>query len=306
MFAPFKNQKTLFRGGAGIFYDKTIASVGYFNDPTANFSQYPERIVTDFAPNGIIPVSPPTRFFHQVSGQLKNARSVRYNVQIDHQFMPNLVGRVGFLQRFTSNDLLIDPAVTAPNTGALLLSSTGKSRYTELQFIMNYNKPKILEMTASYVLARSKGDLNSADMFLGDRSSFVARPNQYGRLPFDAPHRFLLMGILYAPHDIQIAPLFEVRSGFPFSAVNERLDFVGQRNTAGRFPMYMSFDLQVTKGFQIPFIFKDKRARVGVAVFNVTNHFNPRDVQMNLTSPNYGKFYNSLGTSVKAKFDIEF
>lgn len=306
LFAPFKGQKTLFRGGAGVFYDKTLASAGYFSDPSTNFSQYPDRIVTSFGPDGVTPLMPPTRFFNQVSGQLKNPRSVRYNFQIDHQFAENLIGRFGFLQRFTTDDLLINPLVTAANAGTLLLSSTGKSRYSELQFIVNYSKPKLFEMTASYVLARSTGDLNTADLFIGDRPSFVVRPNQYSRLPFDAPHRFLLTGLVYAPHDIQIAPLFEVRSGFPFSAVNERLDFVGARNTAGRFPTYMSLDLQVTKGFQIPFIFKDKRARVGVALFNLTNHFNPRDVQMNLTSPNFGAFYNSLGTSVKAKFDIDF
>ncbi len=306
LFSPFKGQKTLFRGGAGVFYDRTIASAGYFSDPSSNFSQYPERIVTNFSPDGITLLSPPMRFTNQVSGQLKNPRSVRYNFQIDHQFAENLVGRVGFLQRFTTGDLLINPFITGTNSGVLLLSSTGRSRYTELQFIVNYNKPKLFEMTASYVFARSTGDLNTADLFIGDHPSFVVRPNQSGRLPFDAPHRFLLMGTIYAPHDIQIAPLVEVRSGFPFSSVNERLDFVGPRNTAGRFPMYMSLDLQVTKGFQIPFIFKDKRIRIGVALFNLTNHFNPRDVQMNLTSPNYGKFYNSLGTSVKAKFDIEF
>ncbi len=217
-----------------------------------------------------------------------------------------MIARIGFLQRFTTDDLLIQPVTTGANTGALLLSSTGKSRYTELQFILNYNKPKFMEMTASYVFSRSRGDLNSADRFTGDYLSFVVRPNEYAPLPFDVPHRFLLTGTIYAPHDIQIAPLFEARSGFPFSAVNERLDFVGARNMTGRFPMYLSLDVQVTKGFQIPFFFKDKRIRVGVALFNLTNHFNPRDVQTNLTSPNYGKFYNSLGTSVKAKFDIDF
>jgi hypothetical protein len=127
-------------------------------------------------------------------------------------------------------------------------------------------------------------------------------------LPFDAPHRFLLYGQfdVSQKYDVLVAPLFEARSGFPFSAVNERLDFVSLRNAAGRFPMYLSLDVQVTKGFQIPFIFKDKRARIGVALFNLTNHFNPRDVQRNLGSSNYGKFYNSLGTSVKAKFEVDF
>ena len=77
------------------------------------------------------------------------------------------------------------------------------------------------------------------------------------------------------------------------------------RNSAGNFPKYLSFDLQLTKGFKLPFL-DNKRARTGVALFNLTNHFNPRDVQNNLGSPNYGQFYNSLGISVKAKFEIDF
>lgn len=306
LFAPFKNQRTILRGGAGIFYDKTLASAGYFAAQNQNSGQFPERIVTDFAADGATISAPPRRFFNQIAGQLKNPRSVRYNFQVDQGITTNLIARVGFLQRFTTGDLLIQPVITGINTGALLLSSTGKSRYTELQFILNYTKPKLAEMTASYVFSRSRGDLNSADRFLGDYPSFVVRPNENGRLPFDAPHRLLVTGTIYAPRDIQIAPLFETRSGFPFSAVNERLDFVGARNQTGRLPTYLSLDLQATKGFKIPIFFKDKRIRVGVALFNLTDHFNPRDVQTNLTSPNYGVFYNSLGTSVKAKFDIDF
>ena len=304
LLAPFKNQRTLFRGGVGIFYDKTLASAGYFAD--GNAVQFPERIVSNFAANGTTLIAPPTQFYNQTAGQLKNPRSVRYNFQVDHGFTESLTARVGFLQRFTTDDLLIQPAITSTNSGALLLSSTGKSRYTELQFILNYNKPKFLELTASYVFSRTRGDLNTADRFLGDYPSFVVRPNEYAPLPFDAPHRFLLSGIYYVPHDIQFAPLFEIRSGFPYSNVNERLDYVGAANRAGRFPLYMSLDLQVTKGFQIPFIFKDKRIRVGVALFNLTNHFNPRDVQNNIASPNYGQFYNSLGIATKAKFDFDF
>ena len=90
--------------------------------------------------------------------------------------------------------------------------------------------------------------------------------------------------------------------------MNERLDYVGARNTAGRFPVYFSLDLQVTKGFKLPSLpfLKNKHIRVGIAVLNITDHFNPRDVQTNLTSPNYGKFYNSLGRSYKGKFDVDF
>lgn len=52
-----------------------------------------------------------------------------------------------------------------------------------------------------------------------------------------------------------------------------------------------------SRTFTLPFF--DKKARAGVILFNVTNHFNPRNVQNNLNSLNLGQFYNSLGTPVR-------
>lgn len=306
LLSPFKDSKTLIRGGIGIFYDKTIAAAGYFSDANAT-RRLPERIVTNFAANGTTITSAPRRFFNLTS-DLSNPRSVRYSLQVDRGFTKNLIGRVGFLQRNTRNDLLVLPFEIGAASGANVLISAGRAKYTELQFIANYNRPEKIELTGSYVWSRSQGDLNTADRFIGDYPAFVVRPNEYNRQPFDAPHRFLLSGNAYAPYGLQIAPVFEIRSGFPFSAVNERLEFVGARNRAGRFPMYMSLDVQITKGFKVPKFVPfaaGKRFRAGAALFNLTNHFNPRDVQNNITSPDYGKFYNSIGLGVKAKFDLE-
>ena len=47
-------------------------------------------------------------------------------------------------------------------------------------------------------------------------------------------------------------------------------------------------------------------ATVGVKVFNVTNHFNPRDYQGNLASANYGGFANSVGRTYRGKWVFEF
>jgi len=122
-------------------------------------------------------------------------------------------------------------------------------------------------------------------------------------LPFDVPHRFLAYGEVKAPFGITVMPALEIRSGFPFSFVDERLDFVGARNSA-RFPAFLSLDASILKSFRVPFF--DKRVRAGVVVFNITNHFNPRDVQNNTGSLQVGQFFNSLGRSVRGKFEMDF
>jgi hypothetical protein len=41
-------------------------------------------------------------------------------------------------------------------------------------------------------------------------------------------------------------------------------------------------------------------------VFNITDHFNPRDYQGNLASTNFGGFDNSVGRTFRGKWVFEF
>jgi hypothetical protein len=207
------------------------------------------------------------------------------------------------LRRSTRNEPIIVPKAIGISQGLLVLKTGGVSRYDEFQAIAIYNSRRFQNWNASYVWSRARGSLNTADNFLSDFPAYVVRPNQYGPLPFDAPHRFLAYGEIKAPLEITVMPAVEIRSGFPFSFVNDRLDFIDQRNRA-RFPTFLSLDATILKGFNIPFL--DKKARAGVIVFNITNHFNPRDVQNHAGSPQAGKFFNSLGPSVRGKFELDF
>lgn len=301
LYLPLKNHATVLRGGIGLFYDRTPLSVGYFR-------QLPERTVTTFAADGISITEGSSRFANIVAARLRNPRSVRASLQIDFPITSRVTGRIGYLQRSTTDDFIVD-SFDASSQGALVLSNLGRSRYRELQLLAIYDNPRIGTFNATYVWSKARGDLNSIDNFLGDFPAFVVRPNEYGPQPFDATHRFLAYGQLRVRYDINIAPLVEIRSGFPFSFVDERLDFVGPRNRAGRFPTFLSVALQVTKGFAIPkFVPRlgGRRTRIGLAVLNTTNHFNPSEVQNNIASPRLGQFFNSLGASVRGKFEFDF
>jgi hypothetical protein len=49
-------------------------------------------------------------------------------------------------------------------------------------------------------------------------------------------------------YGITVAPVLDIRSGFPLSVIDEDRNFVGPRNRAGRFPNFASLDLQVRSG----------------------------------------------------------
>lgn len=320
LFLPLKGNHTIIRGGAGLFFDRTPLSVGYveeFNERlkdeegvngstiASTFTQVPERVVTTFALDGRSVIDGPRRFSNVIEDPLRNPRSLRWSLQLDQAITKNLTARLGYLQRTSRNDLIIEPRPSGANTGTMALGSTGRSRYRELQLLAVYNSPRLGNWNASYVWSSARGDLNTVNNFLGDLPAFVIRPNEYGPLPWDAPHRILVYGQIRMPADISVSPSLEIHSGFPYSAVDEQLNFVGARNQAGHFPRYISLDAQILKGFRIPMLDK-RRARVGVAIFNLLNQFNPRDVQNNLGSQSFGQFYNSLKTSVRGKFEFDF
>jgi carboxypeptidase family protein/TonB-dependent receptor-like protein len=291
---PTPSERTVVRGGFGVFYDKIPLNVGAFE-------QYQALLVTTFGADGVTATGGPVLFRNTVFGDLKNPYSLAGNVQIDHQVTPRLLLRVGFEERHTRRDFILEPAA---HQSALLLMNTGRSRYRELQVVARLRLQEGRNIFLSYVRSQSRGDLNDYNTFFGNLRHAVIRPNEFGRHPYDAPNRLLFWGDVGLPRDIVATPVLEWRRGFPFSLLNERQDYVGPRNQGGRFPPLLTLDLLITKGVKIPFRGKKYKGRVGLTIFNITNHWNPRDVQNNLASREFGTFYNSPDRSFRTKFEF--
>jgi len=300
VIVPWRAGHTAIRGGFGVFFDKIPLNV-------ATFDQMPIRIITRFAPDGTTVVDGPRAFIHQIDGgQIRNPYSMAWSLEIDHELTRRLMIRLGYQQREGRRDHLVEPLPGEDLTGRLLLSSRGRSYYREFQITTRYKVGEQSTLFASYVRSEAVGDLNTFDLFFGNFPYPVIRANERSLLPFDVPHRFLLWAEMAFGGDIQAVPVLEVRNGFPFSLVDEELNFIGSRNRGGRFPTFASLDLQMTKGLTIPFRGKRYRFRAGVKIFNILNHFNPRDVQNNLASPFLGGFYNGVGRTFRAKFVFGF
>jgi hypothetical protein len=104
---------------------------------------------------------------------------------------------------------------------------------------------------------------------------------------------------------LTLVPVYDLHTGFPYSAESEFREYVGPRNVR-RFPRFSSFDLQITRPVTLHFGEKRLRARVGAGVFNLFNHFNPRDVQSNVASARFGEFFNTSWREYRGKFVMEF
>ena len=288
-FLPLPDGRTVVRGGIGLFYDDVDMNV-------ATFTQLQAPVLTHFGPDGEeIIGAPQQQRFAILEPKLRTPRSVNWNIQVDREWIRNLFVRVGYQQRQGRREFVLNPTADHNQESILALDNSGSSRYRELEVTAKYKFREHDEFVASYVRSAAIGDLNDFNSYFGNFENPIIRANERSRLPFDVPNRFLFRGEFQTIYGLTWSPVLDVRTGFPFSLIDEDRDFVGPRNLAGRFPGFVSLDMQVMKTVSLPGRFNKYRAHLGVKVFNLTNHFNPRDFQNNLASENFGNFSNGVG-----------
>jgi hypothetical protein len=286
--------KTVLKGGAGLFYDRVPLDI-------PAFPHLPGRTVVGLNPFGQTLTS--TAYVNVISGGLRNPRSEVWNLEFDRKILSNLLLRVAYQQRNTVHDFALTP-LPFGQTGLLSLANRGRNFYREFQVTGRYQVGHHT-LNASYVRSRAFGDLNDFNQFFGNDPQAVIQPNQRGRLPFDAPNRFLAWGEIAAPWKLTVAPVLDVHTGFPYSLLNQSREFVGPRNEL-RFPRFISTDLQVLREIRLPIPGKERHARIGFGVFNIFNRSNPRDVQNDIDSYRFGEFFNGVSRTFHGKFVLEF
>ena len=186
----------------------------------------------------------------------------------------------------------------------MALSNGASDQYHEFQFAGRYQLPR-LNLNSSYAQSRTYGNLNDPSLFFGNDPQPVIQPDARARLSFDAPNRFVSWADIAGPWGLTLLPVYDLHTGFPYSVENQFREYVGSRNTR-HFPRYSSCDLQVTHPVSLPLGDRRLKARAGFGVFNVFNHFTPRDVQNDINSTRFGDFSNDAWREYRGKFVIQF
>jgi hypothetical protein len=297
-FLPITDGRTVIRGGVGLFYDQIGLNI-------ASFLQMQQRVFTFYGADGLqVIASPQVQHLILQNGEFEVPRSLNWNLEFDREWFKNFIVRVGYEQRSSRREFVLDPLPASTAGSVLLLSNSGLSRYREFQVTTRYHTAEGNELVASYVHSAATGDLNDFNSFFGNFENPIIRANERSHLAYDSPNRFLFWGNFKAWWGVSIAPVLDVREGFPYSVIDQDRNFVGPRNSQ-RYPTFVALDLQVTKSFPLPEKLDKYRIRGGFKIFNITNHFNPRDVQNNLDSASFGTFYNGVGRMFALKFAIE-
>jgi len=310
-WSPTGSDRTVVRGGVGLFYDKVPLNI-------RGFSRYPERTVTNYGADGQTIVSrthfenvlvnskpvAPLDFQHSDRDAGFVPLNLTWNLQLDQRITQRILFRANFINSRTRHIYVVNPELDYLGTSAIVLRSAGDATYRALELSSRINLKKDDAIYVSYVRSRSRGDLNDFNSYFGDLGAPVIRPNQYSNLAFDVPNRLVAWGKISLPRRSSISPIVEWRSGFPFSVRDERQNFVGVRNSdLTRFPEFFSLDVELAKEFQLT---KKYGVRLSVLGFNLTNHFNPRDVHSNISDRQFREFFSSYRRYFSGGFDILF
>ncbi|MDD5541756.1 MAG: carboxypeptidase regulatory-like domain-containing protein [Acidobacteriia bacterium] len=311
-YSPFKNEKTVLRGGFGLFYDKVPLNA-------TNFHQQQHRIVTFFGPDGITPLGPPQFYQNVIIDVGPRGRetilfnnpdfsftpyNVSWNIELDHRPTNWAKIRLNYLRSYSHRLFIVEPGFFGITDPATVLSNRGRGRYYEFDSTVELKLRKEDTFTASYVQSKARGDLNEFNYYFGNTPEPLLRPDQFSNLPFDTPERFIAYGAFHFPLKITASPIFEARRGFPYSVADQNQNFVGIRNAdIQRFPNFIALDLAVSKEFHV---WRKYRAKITGKVFNLTDHFNPRDIQNNIASPQFGQFFSDLRRFYSADLEIEW
>lgn len=275
--------RAILRGGYGLFVQRTPLNV-------EAFPSFGPRLVSRFGPDGV-PLGPTITFHNLLDPDLHTPRASVGNIEWDQRFGRRQFLKIAVLHRYGSHEFILTPD---PAAGQVRLTSAGTSDYSEVEVTTRHLGGERRDLTFSYVMAKGTADLNNYDQFYGNFRNPIIRANEHNLIPTDVRHRMLVRGTLGLPGRWDLAPVLELRSGFPWSAVNEFQDFVGPRNRAGRLPAVQTLDLSLSR----PWHFKKYRFRAGLKLYNIFGAASARDVQNNLTSPDYGTSSNPIERSI--------
>jgi hypothetical protein len=306
-YAPTKNSKTVIRGGAGVFFDRTgprpIADLLHFNGVNL------QRFIVD---NPTFPVTPAELSGVPTSEVVLDPRAkipytVQYSIGVERQvtekstFSATYVGSRG-IDLYRSRDINAPPP---PNFLARPDAALGQARQMESE---GYQKSDALELTfrgrpskyftgqVQYTLGKTYNNTSGITYFPGN-SFFPAA--DWARSDNDRRHKFDLLGSTQATKLFTVGAALSLYSGKPVNVTtggDNNRDGVLNDRPAGftrntlHGPGMIELDVNLEHDFLLSKTKKEgPRLTVALNAFNVLNHTNYTTFVGTITSPFFGQ-----------------
>jgi hypothetical protein len=222
---------------------------------------------------------------------------VHWNLAWENEWAPRWVSRIEYIQK-NGRDQTRLAALPTPAGFDILYNNSGRSDYRAVEFTLDRPIRTDLRILASYTYSIAKARPSLSLDFPDPAVEAIPEVP----VEWNTPHRFVTWGYFPLPSHLNASFSVEARSGFPYTAVDDLNHIVGGYN-AQKLPTFFTTNASLEKQIPIPFA-NGKRVALRVGVTNLFNHFNPRFVDANVNSPNYGLFTDSSRRHFVARIRI--
>ncbi|HKZ02406.1 MAG TPA: TonB-dependent receptor, partial [Pyrinomonadaceae bacterium] len=330
-YAPGEH-KTVFRAGAGIFYDR-LSDSAVRRSLLVDGVQTQELVIErpsfpdpfrEGDPSLTIPsvwrLAPDISAPYLLQSTLGMERKLNATTQLAIEYQA-LRG----VHLFRARNINAPLGGIRPNPNFLLINqveSSGNLRSNALVITIQGEFINHLKGMAQYTFSRTTDDTNGP--FELPANNYDLRP-ELGRSNLDKRHRFNFAGRYSFPWKFKIAGVLSLATGAPFDittgfddnsdrVVNDRL--LGAFRNTGKGPGFAQLDLRLLKSFTVPTFFNkklkpgkefDDNLVLNLDVFNVPNRNNLSNVIGILSSPRFGRANSSLqARTIQLSLKYEF
>lgn len=231
-WSPFKDRKTSFRAGGGIFYSRLT---GGLYENTLRYDGVTQRSLVirnpqfpdPFAGNPVITTSNTVRWL--LAPGLQAPYVINFTGGVERQWTKSLVSTVSYnftrgVHQFRARNINA-PLTTLtdrpdPTQGNLFqIESSAASVYHGFQFRFDRRLGRLFTAFTSYSLAWTRSDADGPTAFPANNYDSRA---EWGRAASDRRHTAYFGGSLRLPYGWRLSPFINVNSGTPFNITTGR------------------------------------------------------------------------------------
>jgi hypothetical protein len=312
--APGKAQKTVLRGGAGVFYERLSLLVAQQGGGRTSVDIIGPSYPNPFSGGRNKRPPPPSGWLlardlvapYMIMGSLSLERRLWGRSQVSVEYL-----RLHGVHLFRARDInapldQFGPQFIGrrPNPNFLMINqveSSASSRSSALKVTFQGRIGKIFRGMAQYTYSRTTD--NTDGPLVKPENNYNLGP-ELGRSNFDQRHRFSYVGTFDVPFAFRLGSVLSVASGLPYD-ITTGYDDNGDRNfrdrplgvtrNTGKGPPTAQLDLRLTKLFRFPTPFSHKASKSDLKLKNLEFSFDAFNV---FNRPNAPAIIGQLGSHV--------
>jgi hypothetical protein len=306
-----KNHKTVIRGGAGLFYDRTGAQ------PIADLKRYNGIILRSFTilnpgyPNPYPPdtdlTTLPTNLV-QLAGDTHIPYTTNFSFGAERQLAKGMTfaaiyrGTIG-IDLFRSRDVNAPPPPfydvrPNPSVGIVRqIESKGRQVGNALDLTLNGNAGRWFSGIAQYTFSHTNNNTSGIVWYPANQYSLAG---EYGRADFDLRHRFNLLGTINEDHWLNLGIAAKLFSGTPYTETSGNDTFntgilnarpAGVKRNTLQTAGNAELDLRWSRDLPLRSKKTDRTPIFSMAIdaFNITNRSNYNSYVGNVQSSFFGQ-----------------